>query len=892
MSRRAGWRCGGSLRGVVRILAIAASVALVAGRSPAAQADGVAVLLHDLEAALQQGSAAALTPLLTADFDRSLLGSFTAGWAGTNVSTAVVHERDRTPEGESGRLRLVLEVLLESGQTARMLTLRATVTEDAGRWRFVSLSTIATLEGLHRLQLDPSRQFEARDLTVVAEDFELVLSSGDVFLCTVPAGVTGLVLIGSGQLTFHPAPETERRQLEIFTGKPALQTRFRAAFLRLNPEEYTSRVTEEALRRVPVDEGDFRAAREIFLEESSKSYGVDLGELSRDSWSLMPSSGDFLAEVRTRRFGTLTYVHASEEFEDITLFDREGRRNISVYASRARLAQRGRFYREDDRRNYDVLDYNVDVSFAPDRLWFDGRASLKTRMRSDNVRSVSLRLNSAFAVRTVSSDKHGRLLFLRVKNQDHLVVNLPGLMPEGTELTFTVTYSGRLESQALDREAVSLTQVVLDLGPMDIEPSFVYSNRSYWYPQSSVTDYGSATIRFTVPESYGAVCSGVPAEGSPVALTSGGANRRMFVFTSPHPVRYLGCVVSRFAGSESRELRSPAQDGPATNGGAAPNLLLTVQTTGRLRGRSDDLLQRLEDVARFYAEVMDDMPYPRFTLAVLESRLPGGHSPPYFAAYNQPLPGVPLTWSQDPTAFDKYPEFFLAHELAHQWWGQAVGWQNYHEQWLSEGFAQYFAALYAEERRGPDVFAGIVRQMSEWAVRMSPQGPVYLGYRLGHLKNDSRVLRALIYNKGAMVLHMLRRLTGDDAFFRAIRRFYATHRFTKAGTDDLRLAFEAETGRDLQRFFERWIYGWTLPTLSHSSEIEKGANGPVLHLRFTQRQEVFDFPVTVTLDLKDGSSQNVVVPIRDRVVEHSIPLPGPLRRFVVNGDRGALLADD
>ena len=99
-----------------------------------------------------------------------------------------------------------------------------------------------------------------------------------------------------------------------------------------------------------------------------------------------------------------------------------------------------------------------------------------------------------------------------------------------------------------------------------------------------------------------------------------------------------------------------------------------------------------------------------------------------------------VSWRNDPASFDGFPEFFLAHELAHQWWGQAVGWKNYHEQWLSEGFAQYFAALYAQQQRGDEVFASVLRQLRRWAMDESDQGPVYLGYRLGHIKGDSRGL--------------------------------------------------------------------------------------------------------------------------------------------------------
>ena len=111
-----------------------------------------------------------------------------------------------------------------------------------------------------------------------------------------------------------------------------------------------------------------------------------------------------------------------------------------------------------------------------------------------------------------------------------------------------------------------------------------------------------------------------------------------------------------------------------------------------------------ESLSKHLIALLRDLPYRSMAVTVVEAELPGGHSPAYAAMVNTPAPTTQFTWRNDPAAFLNFPEFFLAHELAHQWWGQAVGWKNYHEQWLSEGFAQYFAALYAARFRGNEVF--------------------------------------------------------------------------------------------------------------------------------------------------------------------------------------------
>ena len=113
--------------------------------------------------------------------------------------------------------------------------------------------------------------------------------------------------------------------------------------------------------------------------------------------------------------------------------------------------------------------------------------------------------------------------------------------------------------------------------------------------------------------------------------------------------------------------------------------MMTVKANPRQTGRARSLAEQASAILQYYASIVGEAPYPTFTLAVTEAEVPGGHSPAYFAVLNQVLPTQPILWRSDPVNFEGFPGFYLAHELAHQWWGQAVGWKNYHEQWLSEG---------------------------------------------------------------------------------------------------------------------------------------------------------------------------------------------------------------
>ena len=360
--------------------------------------------------------------------------------------------------------RLVVEVFIETGPRGRIATWRLDIRrprgDDIGRqpWRIVAQDRLASIEGLHRLSLHPEKQFAARNLVLQAVDFELRLPAGDVFVAETPEGVTALVLLGDGTMVFEPAPKEERGQVKLFAGTETLETPFTAAFVRHQPVRVRAALQERDARA-----GGARRARataaalEVFDEDVPKSFSLDLSDLSRDVWSLLPQPGDFVAEVRTRRFDDLTYARSSGEAEDVTLFQRARKRNISAYASEQKLQSRGRFFNEDDLVDYDVLDYDIDAAFYPEREWMDGRTRIRLRVKS--TRSACSRCARREPQRDVGhrATSSGGCCSCACATRTACSSTCRQPVARDFPLTLTITYSGRLERQRIQDESVAAT---------------------------------------------------------------------------------------------------------------------------------------------------------------------------------------------------------------------------------------------------------------------------------------------------------------------------------------------------------------------------------------------------------------------------------------------------
>ncbi len=289
--------------------------------------DGVQALLQRLERIIQSGDTQAYSGQLSETSDRNAARDFARLELTPGATRVVVRERDREPlvgTLPGNGYRLTLDVFTEFGNRARNATWRLDVKRvgDGGDevWLIADQQRFAMVENLHRLSLDRTRQFVARDLTLAPEDLELAFAEAAAFVVDTAEGMTGLVLIGRGEVRFHPAPDIEKGQLKIFCGSETLQTRIDTVFARFNPDDAEMLIAADRLIPRAVDPRDLRRAEALFRDEVQKSYAVDMSDLSQDLWSLMPANGDFLAEIHTARYDTLTYARSKAEAGGHLLF--------------------------------------------------------------------------------------------------------------------------------------------------------------------------------------------------------------------------------------------------------------------------------------------------------------------------------------------------------------------------------------------------------------------------------------------------------------------------------------------------------------------------------------------------------------------------------------------
>lgn len=271
--------------------------------------------------------------------------------------------------------------------------------------------------------------------------------------------------------------------------------------------------------------------------------------------------------------------------------------------------------------------------------------------------------------------------------------------------------------------------------------------------------------------------------------------------------------------------------------------------------------------------------------------------------YNEGVsfPGfIHLSWGTfQNTSLDGFDQFFRAHEVAHQWWGNAVRPGSYRDAWLSEGLATFSGIWYLQVlRRRDNEYNRFLEQYRADIDANSSAGPIALGYRLSSQRNP-RGYQVLVYEKGAWVFHMLRSMMTDlgtmqsPRFTAMMREFYESNRGKTVTSDDFQRVVERHVGAPMGWFFEQWVRTAATPTyrVTWNAQPAEVPDRFRVHLRVTQEGvgPTFRMPVLVAADLGDDRTARFRVNVTGSQTEYVSPLlPNRPRSVTFNAMQSVL----
>jgi aminopeptidase N len=254
------------------------------------------------------------------------------------------------------------------------------------------------------------------------------------------------------------------------------------------------------------------------------------------------------------------------------------------------------------------------------------------------------------------------------------------------------------------------------------------------------------------------------------------------------------------------------------------------------------------DIVKYFASIVAPFPYERLSHFQSSTRFGGMENATVIFYSDRAFRrgGVGLS--------------LIAHEVAHQWFGDAVTQREWPHLWLSEGFATYFAALYTGHARGETAFKTDMRNIRETII--SDTGAVLTRPVIDTVESTlTALLNRNSYDKGGFVLHMLRARVGDSAFFRGVRDYYNKHKHGNALTADLQAALEKSSGRPLGAFFDQWLRRPGYPELDVTWSPDSASQTLEIGVTQARRFGAFEFSLRLALTMSNGQTSRLTVTI-------------------------------
>ncbi len=731
---------------------------------------------------------------------------------------------------------------------------------STGQTDTVSTSYLKIFEALTHLKLDPANVAEVADFALQRDVGNFFLKKGKIYLTLPVEGkICAALFLGKGEFEFTPPTQIEKEQLYRFYQTEHFEKPFNMLFLffadsTLSELHRHLTFTHQRIPRKATDMVDYAlkylakskskffeyAMMKTFLENTANS--LFYAHFSKDKikpffFYINPYANE---EVRfMRRLKGPSYVYAPEI--------------INQFHTRQEYADRS-FLTEEDKNDLYIRHYKIDCTLKGNRLNFSAATEIEFTPLVDRQKWLAFALYDELVVDSAFWSDGKRVTFIKEKGNPLMWVK--GIYPFRKDSTYVMRmyYHGDLIERRRDW-------------------FYIKSSRG-WYPSHGEYQKSLFDLTYHIPDKFDFVSVGELQS----THTDGEVTTTHWI--TPKPIRNASFNIGFFRKYEIETDSIPKITVlMAETGHQEIARALGRQGIGSGRNMEKEVGKDIVRSIRLFQRIFGTAPVSN----VYATDIPYLHG--------EAFPGlVHLSWMTfQRTAEGGMDEVFRAHEVAHQWWGIGVDIKSYHDQWLSEGFAEYagwwyFHNMLHEDKHDDKKY---YRMLKQWRKKIAGNrkyflgkgqaaAPIWLGYRTQ--SSDTRGdYTLIIYKKAAWVLHMLHTMltdpkTGDDNRFRELlKQFYQTYQGKNASTEDFLHAAENFLGMDLHWFFDQWVYGSAIPVYKVAYKIEQTPAGRFRVLGKVEQSGVSeDFRMPMLIGIRLG---------KDEILPFRVQIQGPQTTF-------------
>jgi len=710
----------------------------------------------------------------------------------------------------------------------------------------------------------------AKELVLKRDAGKFVLNGVLTFLAPVNGKVTGAVFFGKGSFELVPPIEVERKSIAELTKETALHEEFDQAVFRFTDNTYEELKKLAGPAPANLSSGGDPVAALAQVQKTlrkDEKYNLD-GRILEDVLATQPG-GLFWAFIHGQKASSkLLFAidpHGLTEFglapEEVALLTYEDKKS-GIWAA---------FHFSEEYKNHEARgsQNNLTIDIEHQRLdtaldksgKMDGISETTFVSRVDGLRVVPFDLFHSLRVRNVLDPQGDRLAFVQEnKDEDaNFFVVLAKSLAKGDRITLTTAYSGK--------------DAVIDEGSGNYFPVA----RTNWYPNTTFGDYATYELMFRIPKELIMVATGIPGK----TYTEGNENVTEWKAEVPQAVAGFNFATYKKEEAVAEDEKYKIEGYANVKDGALSAMLRREVAEAQL-------------AIHLYTDYFGPAPYQRLALTQQPANNFGQSWP---ALIYLPASSFWQVYGRGTNALSHgFTRAVAAHEIAHQWFGHAVGIPSYRDNWLSEGFAHFAASLYlqsvfSEDDTYSDFLKGWKSDLLEKnreGKRPIDVGSVTMGYRLGNSKVGFDVNR-LIYPKGGYILHMLRMMMWDpvnkDAAFKTMMHDYVQNYYNRvSSTEDFKEVLERHMTRLMNQtgdgkmdwFFNQFVYGTYLPDYKLEFSFTPITNGFTMNLKITQSNvdDKFVMPVPVYLDF--GNKKVVRIGSVHVAGNSTVPLTVPL----------------